>query len=248
MESKHKHCLIAISYAVALLIVTFCAATAFAAITAGTVSYLSGPLFARKADGSMKTLAKNSVVEQGDTLITEKRTYARIKFNDNGEVTLRPESQFKIEAFSYNQDKPKEDKAFFELVKGGLRALSGHVGKRGDPDSYKMKTPPAVIGIRGTIFEVKICAGNCGGLADGIYFFVPEGSIAVSNASGSQTVGVGQYAYAKDINSAPVLLPGTRVSILLCLKMFRQPGQQGAAWCIDKAGIYKRKSCGFTTQ
>jgi hypothetical protein len=207
VEPKNKHCLIAISYVVALLIVTFYAATAFAAVTAGTVTYLSGPLFARKADGSMKTLSKNSVVEQGDTLITEKRTYARIKFNDNSEVTLRPESQFKIEAFSYDQAKPKEDKAFFELVKGGLRALTGHVGKRGDPDSYRIKTPPAVIGIRGTIFEVKICAGNCGALADGIYFFVPEGTITVSNTSGSQTVGVGQYAYAKNINLAPVLLP-----------------------------------------
>ncbi len=207
MESKNRHCLIAISYVVAILIITLYTAAVFADVTAGTVTYLSGPLFAIKADGSKKTLSKNSIVEQGDTLITEKRTYARIKFNNNGEITLRPESRFKIEAFSYDQAKPKEDKALFELVKGGLRALSGHVGKRGDPDSYKMKTPPAVIGIRGTLFEVKICAGNCGGLADGIYFFVPEGSITVSNASGSQTVGVGQYAYAKDINSVPVLLP-----------------------------------------
>jgi hypothetical protein len=208
VETKNKHYLIAISYIVALLIVTFYATTAFADVVAGTVTYLSGPLFAKKADGSMKTLSKNSVVEQGDTLVTEKRTYARVKFNDGSEVTLRPESQFKIEVFSYNQDKPKEDKAVFELVKGGLRALSGHVGKRGDPDSYKMKTPPAVIGIRGTIYEVKICAGNCGALADGIYFFVPEGTITVSNTSGSQTVGVGQYAYAENINLAPVLLPG----------------------------------------
>lgn len=214
MESKNKHCHIAISYVVALLIVTLYTATAFAADKVGTVTYLSGPLFARKADGSMKTLSKNSVVEQGDTLITEKRTYARIKFSDNGEVTLRPESQLKIEAFSYNEDKPKEDKALFALIKGGLRALSGHVGKRGDPDSYKMKTPPAVIGIRGTIFEVKICGGNyggledsnCGKLADGIYFFVLEGDISVSNISGSLTVGVGQYAYAKDINLTPILL------------------------------------------
>ena len=207
MESKNKHCLIAISYVVALLIVTFYAATAFAAVAAGTVTYLSGPLFAMKADGSMKTLSKNSVVEQGDTLITEKRTYARIKFNDNGEITLRPESRFKIEAFSYDQAKPKEDKALFELVKGGLRALTGHVGKRGDPDSYRIKTPPAVIGIRGTIFDVKICSGNCGVLADGIYLFVLEGNISVSNASGSLTVDVGQYAYAKNLNLMPVLLP-----------------------------------------
>lgn len=207
VESKNKHCLIATSYVVALLIVTFYAANAFAAVTAGTVTYLSGPLFAKKADGSVKTLSNNSVVEPGDTLITEKRTYARIKFNDNSEVTLRPESQFKIEAFSYDQAKPEKDKAVYDLVKGGLRALTGHIGKRGDPDSYKMKTPPAVIGIRGTIYEVKICDGNCGGLPDGIYFFVLEGNITVSNASGSQTVGVGQYAYAKDINSAPVLMP-----------------------------------------
>ena len=208
MESKNKHCLIAISYVVALLIVTFYAANTFAAVTAGTVSYLSGPLFAKKADGSVKTLFNNSVVELGDTLITEKRTYARIKFNDNSEVTLRPESQFKIEAFSYDQAKPEKDKAVYELVKGGLRALTGHIGKRGDPDSYKMKTRAAVIGIRGTTYEVKICDGNCGELPDGIYFFVPEGNITVSNASGSQMVGVGQYAYVKDMNSVPVLLSG----------------------------------------
>jgi hypothetical protein len=207
VETKNKHCLIVISYVVALLIVIFYVATAFAAVTAGTVTYLSGPLFARKADGSIKTLAKNSVVEQGDTLITEKRTYARIKFNDDSEVTLRPESQFKIEDFSYDQAKPEKDKAVYELVKGGLRALTGHIGKRGDPGSYKMKTPPAVIGIRGTIYEVKICDGNCGKLPDGIYFFVLEGNITVSNASGFQTGGVGQYAYAKNINLAPVLLP-----------------------------------------
>jgi hypothetical protein len=207
VESKNKQCLIATSYVIALLIFTFYATTAFAAEAAGTVTYISGPLFALKADGSKKTLSKNSVVEQGDTLITEKRTYARIKFKDKGEITLRPESQFKIDAFSYDQAKPKEDKALFELVKGGLRAFTGHVGKRGDPDSYRIKTPPAVIGIRGTIFDVKICAGNCGALADGVYLFVLEGNIFVSNASEFLRVGVGQYAYAKNIHSAPVLVP-----------------------------------------
>ena len=208
MEPKNKHYPIAISYLVAFLIFTFYAATAFAAVTAGTITYLSGPLFAKKADGSMKTLSKDSVVEMGDTLITEKRTYARIKFNDNSEVTLRPGSQFKIEAFSYDQAKPEKDKAVYELVKGGLRALSGHVGKRGDPDSYKMKTRAAVIGIRGTIYEVKICDGNCGELSDGVYFFVPEGSIIITTAFGSLVVEAGQYIYVKDMNSVPVLLSG----------------------------------------
>ena len=206
MERKNRHCLIVIS-CIVLLAVIFYATQAPASGPIGTVTHLSGPLMAKKADGSMKSLSRNSAVEEGDTLITEKRTFARIKFNDGGEVTLRPESQFKVESFSYDQAKPKEDKALFELVKGGLRTITGQVGKRGATDSYKMKTPPAVIGIRGTIFEVKICAGNCGGLPNGIYFFVPEGNITVTNNGGTQTVGAGQYAYAQNINSPPVILP-----------------------------------------
>jgi hypothetical protein len=206
VERKNNHYLIVIS-CLAFLIVFFYTAAAFAAVAAGTVTHLSGPLFAKKADGSMKTLSRNSVVEQGDTVITEKRTYARIKFIDQSEITLRPDSQFKIESFSYDQAKPKEDRALFDLVKGGLRTITGQVGKRGNPDSYKMKTPPAVIGIRGTIFEVKICAGNCGNLPNGIYFFVPEGNISVTNPAGTQTVSAGQYAYAQNINSPPVILP-----------------------------------------
>jgi len=206
VEHKNHHYLIVTS-SLAFLIVILWTTAVFAAVAAGTITHLSGALFAKKADGNKKALSKNSTVDQGDTIITEKRTYARIKFIDGSEITLRPDSQFKIEAFSYDKAKPKEDKATFDLVKGGLRTVTGFVGKRGNPDSYKMKTPPAVIGIRGTIYEVKICAGNCGSLPNGIYFFVPEGSITITNPAGTQTVSAGQYAYAQSINSPPVILP-----------------------------------------
>jgi len=224
VETKIKYYLIAISCVAAFLTVAFYAVNVSAAAPVGTVTYVSGPLFVKKADASVKALSKNSVVEQGDILITEKRTYARIKFNDDSEVTLRPGSEFKIESFSYEQAKPKEDKYSVELIKGGLRAISGHVGKRGDPDSYKMKTRAAVIGIRGTVFEVRICAGDCDGLADGLYFFVAEGSIAVNNSAGSLTIGAGQYAYVKDFNSAPVMLPGNPGIDLNLPNNFQQAG------------------------
>jgi len=206
VERKVRHYLIAIKYLV-LLAVVFYPLTAPAANTAGTVTYLNGPLLDRKADGSIKTLARDSAVEKGDTLITGKRTYARIKFLDSGEMTLRPDSQFKVDSFSYDQAKPKEDKAAFELVKGGLRAITGQVGKRGDSDSYKMKVPSGTIGIRGTTFEVRICEGDCPGLADGVYIFVIEGSITITNNAGFLMVNAGQYAYAKNMDSPPVILP-----------------------------------------
>jgi len=208
VKLKNKQGFIAAGRVFILFLFVFYAVNGWAVPMAGTVTYLSGTLFVEKADGSVRALAKNSVVEQGDTLITEKRTYARIKFTDESEITLRPDSRFKVASFSYDRDKPEQDKAFFELIKGGLRALSGHVGKRGNTDSYQMKTRASVIGIRGTIFEVKICEGDCEGAADGIYYFVVEGGIVVINGGETLSVSAGQYAYVKDAKSPAVLLPG----------------------------------------
>lgn len=173
----------------------------------GTVTNLSGPLFGRKADGASRTLAVNSAVEQGDTLVAEKRTYGRVKFIDGGEVTLRPGSSFVVESYLFDKDKPSGDKAVFGLVKGSLRAVTGQVSKRGDPNAYKMKTPAATIGVRGTSFDLKVCEDNCPGLPNGLYFFVIDGMIEVSNSAGSMTFGAGQYGYVKDDRSMPVLLP-----------------------------------------
>lgn len=128
-----------------------------AAQVVGTVTDLNGPLLAKKTDGTVKVLAQKSLVEEGDLLVTEKDTYTRIKFLDNSEVTLRPETQFKIERFAYEQDKPQNDNAFFSLLKGGLRAVSGTVGKR-SRERTGLNTPAATIGIRGTIYVVEYIA------------------------------------------------------------------------------------------
>lgn len=172
----------------------------------GTVTNLSGPLFAKKADGSTKTLAVKSSVDQGDTLVSEKRTYGRVKFTDGGEITLRPGTSFVVESYFFNKDNPTEDKAVFGLVKGSLRAVTGQVSKRGDQNAYKMKTSTATIGVRGTSYDLKVCDNNCPGLANGIYFFVIDGMIEVSNAAGTRSFGIGEYGYVKDDHSVSVLL------------------------------------------
>jgi hypothetical protein len=173
----------------------------------GTVTHLSGPLFARKADGSMRTLAVNSPVEQGDTVVAEKRTYGKIKFIDGGEVTLRPGSSFVVESYHFDKNKPEEDKAVLGLLKGSLRAVTGQVSKRGNQDAYKMKAPTATIGVRGTSYDLKICENNCPGLANGLYFLVMDGRIEVSNSGGAKSFAVGMYGYVKDSSTPPVILP-----------------------------------------
>ena len=124
---------------------------AWAAQVAGMVTRLSGPLLAKKADGSVKVLGLRSEIESGDTLVSEKNTYAQIKFVDNSEITLRPGTTFKVEHFSFDENKPEADNASYSLVKGGLRSITGLMGKR-NKEKFSLRTPTATIGIRGTTF------------------------------------------------------------------------------------------------
>lgn len=197
---------IAISLIALSFVLLLCTAS-FAGEKAGTVTHLSGPLFAKKADGKTRALSVNSIVEQGDILVTGKKTHARIRFLDNAEMTLRPNSQMKISKFYFEQTAPQKDAAFFDLVKGGARSVVGLIGRRGSQNSYRMVTENATAGVRGTIYDCRVCKGDCGSLPDGTYFFVVEGTIAVSNEAGSQDVGAGQYAYVRNTATPPVILP-----------------------------------------
>lgn len=131
------------------------ASLASAAQVAGTIVQLSGPLMAKKGDGAVKILSLKSEVESGDTLVTEKNTYAMVKFIDNSEITLKPASSLKIDNFAFDAGKPGDDSASFSLVKGGLRSVTGLLGKR-SKEKFEMKTPTATIGIRGTTFLADI--------------------------------------------------------------------------------------------
>ncbi|CAH0232808.1 hypothetical protein SRABI118_02513 [Massilia sp. Bi118] len=125
--------------------------SAWAAQVVGVVAHLSGPLLDRKADGSVKVLGPKSEIENGDTLVSEKNTYAQIRFVDNSEITLKPGTTFRVENFNYDAGKPEADSASFDLVKGGLRSITGLLGKR-NKEKFSLKTPSATIGIRGTTF------------------------------------------------------------------------------------------------
>lgn len=175
-----------------------------------TVTHLSGPLVVRKANGTTKALAIRSTVEAGDTVETARRTYARLKFTDGSEVTLKPNTQFKVEQYTYDQAKPKEDAGSFNLIKGGLRTITGQIGKRGVQDSYRMKTPTATIGIRGTIYDATYCTNDsCGSIPPGLYLAVTDGTVVITNSEGVQTtipVVAGQYVYVASPTTPPVVL------------------------------------------
>lgn len=75
-------------------------------------------------------------------------------------------------------------RAYFRLLKGGFRAVSGLIGKS-DPAEYRVSTPVATIGIRGTDYVVILCDAACA--SDPVILdTLPEGS----SAQGGLIVGV----------------------------------------------------------
>ena len=199
-----------------VLALSLCAGSgvAMAAQVAGTIVNLSGPLMVRKADGTVKVLGVKSAVEQGDTLVAEKNTYAMIRFTDNSEITLRPGTTFKIDAFAFDSARPEGDSASFSLVKGGLRSVSGLLGKR-NREKFEMKTPAATIGIRGTTFVAQFVGPALpgkppapgGGLPPGLHVAVLDGMIFMSNPGGSQTFSAGQFGFVPSNIAPPIIVP-----------------------------------------
>ena len=136
--------------------------TATAGNGAGKVMYVLGALLARRADGTAKVMALESDVWAGDVLATSKDSYALIQMNDGAKMTLLPNSNLKIVDYRFNKDAPQLDSAVFSLLKGGLRSVTGLIGKRGNVDAYRMQSPMATIGIRGTDFSSRLCSTkNC---------------------------------------------------------------------------------------
>ncbi|MBF0219526.1 MAG: FecR domain-containing protein [Gammaproteobacteria bacterium] len=212
-----------------LLVALFSLLSSAAYASAGVVTHLSGTLVATLADGSSKILAVKSEVAAGETLTTQAKTYARIKFSDGGEVVLRPNSQFAVKAYSYDEAQPQTDNVAVGLLKGGMRMVTGLVGKR-NADQVKVETATATVGIRGTHFGLLLCQEVAGGGSDckdiptvagdtpdsGLHIDVAVGAVILTNRGGEQLLSAGEFGYVRDLLTPPVIVPpnqGIRVTM-----------------------------------
>ena len=173
-----------------------------------TLINLVGKASAVRADGKVVPLKMQDKIQEGDTLVTEKGGFAMFRFIDGGEMILRPDTKIKVNEYKFSEDNPKGDKANLNLVQGGLRRLTGAIGKRGDMDADKLVTATATAGIRGTIYDTIQCNNDCGStLQNGVYFRVREGEIVVTNDAGQLSVKSGQFGYSPRPNGTPNMLP-----------------------------------------
>lgn len=130
---------------------------ALAQAPAGQVTHLQGMATAQQPNGSFRFLNQGDTVLEGDTLSTTERGFAVLTLRDGSKYTLRPATAFTIERFSHGEG---DESAWLKLAKGGVRVITGLVGKR-NPSGVELRTPTATIGIRGTSFDARLCGADC---------------------------------------------------------------------------------------
>jgi len=181
------------------------------ALADGQLTQLTGKVSVQKALGSLVDAKKGMAVHEGDSVITGDDGYVRVLMSDGGQMVLRSNTEIKIDAYHFEQERPDQDRFVFSALKGGLRAITGLISKRGKRDAYQANTHTATIGIRGTEYDLRVCQprpdrkNDCDGLAEGAYLAVIVGAIVVSNELGFVDLMAGQFGYAPP-NLPPIIL------------------------------------------
>jgi|GEM_PF-213642 len=137
----------------------FLAATLFsnnsyAAERVASVEYSKGAVSAIDPNGSPRLIGRGSELFTGDLIETASQSFAIVKFEDGTLMTLRPDTAFRVEDF---QPEDGKGQALFKLLKGGFRVLTGFISKSSD-GVFRVDTPVATIGVRGTEFDARLCA------------------------------------------------------------------------------------------
>ena len=184
------------------------------AFAQGHVQHLSGTLYVQRADGSIRLLSEKSQVQVGDVVSTERETYAQLNMTDGGKITLRPDTQLRIEGYQFSETEPEKDNFVFALLKGGLRAVTGLIGKRVNRDAYRLRTATATVGIRGTDFNAIEVPSPASGQpasasapAPGVYVVVSDGMVVVTSGGLDLLAGAGQAAYSSSADLPAILIP-----------------------------------------
>jgi hypothetical protein len=134
---------------------------------AGKTLLTRASVTSKRASGIV-TLKRRSAIFEKDEIRVGKDGRAQFRMIDQALISVQENSVLQIQNYQY-QSGGKNNSALLELLSGGLRTITGAIGK-GNKKAYELRTPLATIGIRGTDYEVEI-------VPSGMYVAVWDGII-----------------------------------------------------------------------
>ena len=128
-------------------------ATSAIAADVGLVKVSNGGVEIQRAGARIKADV-GTPVQVSDVLRTGADGSAGITFADNSLLSIGPNTSFEIEKYQFDSTTHAGE---FQgsLKQGRLAGISGKMVKQ-SPESMKIRTPSAVMGVRGTEFVVQV--------------------------------------------------------------------------------------------
>ena len=150
----------------------------------GTVSLILGKAAVESAEQMTERLAVGSQIKVGDRITTQANSTVHLRFVDGANVAVRSGSELEILNYQYDKARPEASKVKFNLVRGETRAISGDAAKSAR-DQFRLNTPIAAIGVRGTDFVVSATDSSTRALVnEGIIVMAPLSSTCSSDSFG----------------------------------------------------------------
>lgn len=176
-----------------------CAAELF-----GTVDSISGEATVSDVSGASKRVTSSMKIFTGQSIQTAADGEVHIVTEDSGLLALRPNSSFRIDRYQAKGE--SSDEINFSLFKGALRSITGWIARK-NPAAYRLNTPNATIGVRGTDHETTVIESALDDDQPGTFDAVNEGATLMQTSHGEIEVHQGEHAFAsREAGAAPRLL------------------------------------------
>lgn len=125
----------------------------------GQIKTASGAVTIERAGAQVPAKAGDRV-EQSDVVVTGADGACGITFLDNSMMSLGPDSSLALERFRFDST-THEGEFQSSLRRGTLAVRSGNIVRQGPPgEAMKVRTPVAILGVRGTEFVVRADGGK----------------------------------------------------------------------------------------
>lgn len=122
---------------------------------AATVVFATGQPLILAVSGASRPMQRGGEILAGETIETRDGR-VQLRFRDGASMSLQPGTNFRVDRFRFSGERTvAEDGVLMTLIKGGLRTVTGWLGKR-DRSQYRIRTTVATIGIRGTEFGARV--------------------------------------------------------------------------------------------
>lgn len=119
----------------------------------GSVRLSSGSAFLVRADQTIAARQGEPVLE-ADTLRTGSDGRLGVTLHDDTRFSLGPDSELRLESFAYAPADGRLRLAI-KIIRGVAAYVSGQIAKL-SPDSVRLETPAAIVGVRGTTLVFRV--------------------------------------------------------------------------------------------